>query len=210
MLNFLKTIIDCNKNTIQQNFHSVKNLIIYYFRLKRGLINKTIFVSKNNDLEQTRNYFEILNSSNNELIKENIKKYLNKIKIVNKIDFSKKSDFLQVGMNTLFIHEPIEGLWTTGKATFYLPIIKDKVRYLKVEIFSVIPTKIIIGQEKQILKVIKVKEIQTKVVSLLLNDTKDNIVEIFIESEKRWWPNIISKRANKIPIGVNIKSISIG
>ena len=214
-MNFLKIINEINSNNLSfgQKINNIKKLFQYYYRLEKGISSKTIFQSEKIDSQESEKLVNVLDNIDYKIIEEilsgNTKKFLQKLKLKNKIDFKDKRDFLQVGMNTVFIKEPFKGLWTTGKATFYLPTVKNLMHYLTIEIFSIIPTTIIIGQEKNILKKITIKKIQTKKIELPLDKIDSNIVELFIDVEKRWRPNIITKKSNEIPMGVNIRSIMI-
>lgn len=214
-MNFLKIIKEINTNnfTLEQKIKSIKNLIQYYYRLEKGILSKTIFQSENFDSSESDRLISTLDNRDYQIIKqiltENTKNILRNLELKKKIDFSLKKDFLQVGINTVYIHEPFKGLWTTGKATFYLPISKNSQNNLTIEIFSIIPTTVIIGQNEKILKKIPIKKIQTKKIELPLDITENNIFELFVDVEKRWRPNIITKKSNDIPMGVNIRSIMI-
>ena len=214
-MNFLKIIKEINGNdlTFEQKLNSIKNLIQYYYRLEMGILNKTIFELNNFDSNEckkvTGNLRDIDYQIITDLLTENTKKILQKFKLKNKINFNEKKDFFQVGINTIFINEPFKGLWTTGKATFYLPISKNVKNNLTMEVFSIIPTAIIIGQDNKILKKIFIKKIQTKRIELPLDVTDNKIIELFVNVEKRWRPNVITKKSLEIPLGINIKSIMI-
>jgi hypothetical protein len=78
-----------------------------------------------------------------------------------------------------------------------------------IEIFSIIPTTVFIGQEKEIIRQFSLQKLQTKQIQICLNEINDDIVELFVNVEKKWRPNIISKNSLEIPLGVNIKSIKI-
>ena len=214
-MNFLKIIneINANNSTFKQKFNNIKNLILYYFRLEKGISSKTIFHSEDFDSEEPARLTNILKNSDYEIIEkvitENTKIFLRDLKLKNKIDFKEKRDFLQVGINTVFIHEPFNGLWTTGKATFYLPILKNVNNNCILEIFSIIPTIIIIGYGGTTLKKVPIKKLQTKRIQLSLNNIDDDVIELFVDVEKRWRPNVITKKSNEIPLGINIKSIMI-
>ena len=114
-----------------------------------------------------------------------------------------------MGINTIFVNRPFKGLWTTGKATFFLPISKNVTNNLTIKVFSFIPTTIIIGQDGKILRKISIKKIQTKKIQLPLVSNDGNIIELFVDVEKRWRPNVITKKSLEIPMGVNIKSLMI-
>lgn len=214
-MKFLKIIMELNSNsiTIKQKLSNIKNLIQYYYRLERGIASKNIFESQDFNNSESDKLISSLDNTDFQIIEKiftrNTKNILGKFKLKNKIKFNEKRDFLQVGMNTVFIHEPFKGLWTTGKATFFLPISEKRTNNLTIEIFSIIPTTIIIGQDTKILKKISIKKIQTKKIQLSLNKTDNNIVELFVDVTKRWRPNIITRTSNEIPMGVNIKSITI-
>ena len=214
-MNFLKIIkeINSDNHTLGQKFNSIKNLIQFYYRLEKGILNKTVFQPKNFDSNESERLISTLDKIDYQIIENiltrNTKKILRKLELKNKIYFNEKKDFLQVGINTIFINEPFKGLWTTGKATFFLPISKNVENNLTVEVFSFIPTTIIIGHDGTTLKKIPIKKIQTKRIQLPLNITDDDIIELFVDVEKRWRPNIITKKSNEIPMGINIKSIMI-
>ena len=215
-MDFLKIINEINTNNLtpKQKLNNIKNLILYFFRLEKGILNKTIFQSENFHPNESERLISILDNIDYKIIEEiltrNTKIFLKNLKLKNKIDFNEKRDFLQVGINTVFVHEPFKGLWTTGKATFYLPISNNTMNHCTIEIFSIIPTTIIIGQDGTTLEKINVKKIQTKRIQLPLKVTNEHIIELFIDVEKRWRPNVITKKSNEIPMGIKIKSIMVG
>jgi len=214
-MSFFQIIGEINKNnpTLKQKLINIKELIQYYYRLEKGISNKSIFQSQNFNSVESKKLSNILESIDQKFIENfltnNIKIFLRKLELKNKIEFKDKRDFLQVGMNTIFIQEPFKGLWTTGKATFYFPIDKKLKNNLTIEVFSIVPTVVIIGQERKILQKVPIKKFHTKKIQLPLNKVEDDIVELFVDVEKRWRPNIITKKELEIPMGVNIKSIMI-
>ena len=124
LLTMLKEINAKNLSFLQK-LCRINNIIQYYFRLEKGILNKKIFFPENINSKDSDKLIKALDNVDYQLIKEisteNIKEFLENLNLKNKIDFSQKRDFLQVGINTIFIHEPIKGLWTSGKATFYFP-----------------------------------------------------------------------------------------
>ena len=214
-MDFLKIIkeINTNNHTLEQKLNGIKNLIQGYYRLERGILNKTVYQSKNLDSNESKKLINALENIDYKIIEEvltkNTKEKLQKLKLKNKIDFRERRDFLQVGINTIFVNGPFKGLWTTGKATFFLPISKNVTNNLTIEVFSFIPTTIIIGQDGKILRKISIKKIQTKKIQLPLVSNDGNIIELFVDVEKRWRPNVITKKSLEIPMGVNIKSLMI-
>ncbi len=214
-MNFLITLKEINAEnlTFSQKLHRINNIIQYYFRLEKGILNKKIFFTDDKNSNESGKLIKVLDPIDyqiiNEIFTENTKKFLRNLKLKNRIDFSSKKDFLQVGINTVFIHEPIKGLWTTGKATFYFPNLNGNVSKIIMEVFSVIPNTVFIGQDGIILRKIPINKIQTKKIVLPLNKTDDKIIEIFIDVEKRWRPNVLIKNSYEIPMGVNIKSVMI-
>lgn len=214
-LDFIKIVKNATRDrlTIEEKLTSIKNLIQGYFRLEKGILNKTIYQSMNFDSNESKTITKTLEEFDYQIIKEiltkNTKKILRKFELKRTLDFNEKKDFLQVGMNTIFINGPFRGLWTTGKATFFLPISRNKSNNLKLEIFSLIPTTIIIGNDEKILKKILIKKFQTKKIDVLIDKINDEIIELYVDVEKRWLPNVVTKNSPEIPMGVNIKSITI-
>ena len=214
-MNFVKIIKEINNDnlTLGQKIENIKNLIQGYYRLEKGILSKTVYQSKNLDSNESKKLINALENIDYKIIEEvltkNTKEKLQKLKLKNKIDFSERRDFLQVGINTIFVNGPFKGLWTTGKATFFLPISKNVTNNLTIKVFSFIPTTIIIGQDGKILRKISIKKIQTKKIQLPLVSNDENIIELFVDVEKRWRPNVITKKSLEIPMGVNIKSLMI-
>lgn len=213
-MSVFKIIREINENnpTLKQKLINIWKLMTYYYRLERGISNKSIFQSEEFNSKEDKKISNMLDSIDKifieQFLTDNIKLFLKKFELKNKIEFTEKKDFLQVGMNTVLIHEPFKGLWTTGKATFYLPISK-KDNKLILEIFSVIPNTIIVGQDGNKLRTIPINKLQTKTIDLPLKNTENKVVEIFVDVEKRWRPNVITNKSNEIPMGVNIKSLMV-
>ena len=59
------------------------------------------------------------------------------------------------------------------------------------------------------LEKVSIKKVQTKKIQLSIKAIDDDILELFVDVEKRWRPNVITKKSNEIPMGINIKSIII-
>ena len=183
-MNLFKIIKEINGNnqTLKQKLKNIKNLFQYYYRLEKGISNKTIFLSEDWNSKESKKIAKVFENIDCIIIEKdltkNIKNFLRKLELKNRIDFKEKKDFLQVGINTLFIQEPFIGLWTTGKATFYLPINNKFKNKIIIEIFSVIPTIVTIGQEGITLGKISMKKIQSKRIELPLHVTNENIVEL--------------------------------
>ena len=96
----MKIIKEINKNnlTFEQKIKNIKNLILYYYRLEKGILSKTIFQSENFDSSESDKLISTLDNRDYQIIKEilteNTKNILCILELKKKIDFSLKKDFL--------------------------------------------------------------------------------------------------------------------
>ena len=173
-MEYLKIIKEFNKNNVslKSKFNLIKNLILYFIRLEKAIYDNTIFSKEKSTVNSINKLFDAFDNNDYQIIDEvltkNTKNFLKQFKLKNTLDFQNEKDFLQIGINTILLSQPVRGLWNTGKATFYLPILKNKENYLILEIFSIIPNKIFVGQEKRLLETIEIKQFQTLRIELPL------------------------------------------
>ncbi len=208
----LKDVINSDVS-FKQKCSNLQNFIKYYINLQKGLRNKSIFAletSESEDLLELRKELSKEKKLLQEVFSNNVKSFLEKHNLKKRLSFHSKEDFLQVGLNSIFLDEPIKSIWTTGKALFYLPTNK-KTRQVECEIFSLIPTSVCIKFENTYSKKIFISKLSTKKIkfNIIQNLESEQVSEISIESEKRWISSILTNKGNDIPLGVWIKSIEI-
>ena len=209
---FLKNVINSDAS-FKQKCNNLQNFIKYYINLQKGIRDKSIFAlttSESKDLLELQKELSTEKKLLEEVFSKNVKSFLEKQVLKKKIEFFSKEDFLQAGLNSIFLEEPIRSIWTTGKALFYLPT-NNKSRKVKCQIFSLIPTSVCIKFENISSKKILISKLSTKKIELdiIQNSELETVSEISIESEKRWISSILTNQGNDIPLGVWIKSIEI-
>ena len=211
----LKLIIDVLKRKDKNFFQNIFQLLKYfkyYVELKKNIRNDNLFLG-NNDDKKFKNLLEKITEDDKHLLEEifnkNIKSLLENRNLKQKLDFTKQNDFIQVGSGLFRTKEPVPGLWTTGKAFFYMPIIPEKENKFKLELFSIPSLSIEIGFEDQTIIELQMSELNQKTIDFTIkpNEATNNIGEIFINTNKLWLPNVILKNQESILLGIGVKSI---
>lgn len=212
-----KFIVDSLKK--EEPFRVKVKTFIHYFKFYRnlsaGLKSKEIYHEKESQdkkfkellLEFDENDWNLIETIQN----ENIVKFLQKNQLSKILDFDKKNGFDQVGINTIFVGKPVVGLWTTGKATFFLPTNNNSRNNLLIEITSVPPVNVTIGFDGKIVKKIKMPKLTTKIIEIKISskDIKKTISEIFILADKLWYPKIVLGTRESILVGIKVNKIKI-
>ena len=196
----------------------VKTLVSYlkyYNNLSSGLRSEEIYHKKES---QNKKFSDMLNGFDQtdwQLIKtfrkENIVKFLQKNNLRQDLNFDKKIGFEQVGINTIFVGKPVVGLWTTGKASFFLPTKKNYINKIAIEITIIPPSNVGIGFEGNILKTIKIPKLTTKTIQMEILPKKisETVSEIFITTDILWYPKTIFETTDSILVGVKVNKIKI-
>jgi len=212
-----KFIIDSLKK--EEPFKVKLDTLIHHFKhyrnLSIGIKSKQIYHKKE---IQNKKFSVLLNGFDESdwkiiksLQKENIVNFLQKNELLKELEFDKKIGFDQVGINTIFVGKPVVGLWTTGKANFFLPTKKNCLNTILIEITSVPPLNVKIGFEGQTLKTIKMPKLTTKTIEIKISpkDITRMVSEIFIMTDNLWYPKVILGTTDSILVGVKVNKIKI-
>ncbi|GEM_PF-3970011 len=214
----LNVIFNTLKHKDSSIFHVIKKLfsyVSYYYNLNRGIYSNKIYHNIEN---QNKEYIDFIQSLKKEdfelfdrLFSKDIKKFLSKTRLLEKLEFDKKIGLSQVGYNTIFIDEPNFGLWTTGRATFYIPTKKEKINKIVIELFAVPPLKVTIGLENLDLQTIEMKKLSKKKIEILVESpiVTDTISELFVNTDVLWYPEILRSSTKTVTVGICIKSIHV-
>lgn len=214
----LKTIFDFLTQSQISKRYKISTLfrfIKYYYNLQIGLRSGRIYHLLKNQNVEVESLINKISKQDLELIDtilgQSIKKMLTKTKISTDLDFTKKTGYSQLGYNSIYVDKPIAGFWTTGKATYYIPTKPGNTNRIMLEIFSIPPLQVTIGFENEIVRVLSVSALTTKKIEIILDPNKitTEISEIFISTDNFWLPNIITKMAEPIPLGICIRSIHV-
>jgi len=145
-----------------------------------------------------------------QLFEKDVKNIMEKNKLKTKINFESDEDFKQIGYGTIFVKGAIQGLWTTGKSTFYLPILKRKESKLKIELYTIPAIAVNISIEDNFERQISLTTLSSKSIFLTLpkDNSNEEVCQITIKTDKLWFPHKIIKSNEIVLLGVGIKSIS--
>jgi len=154
---------------------------------------------KNEDLELFHNLFS-----------QKPKNFLLSNKLETNLDFSQKKGMSQVGFNVISVENP-NSLWTTGKATFFIPTKKDKNNTLILKLASVPSVNVYIGINSSVLRKISIPEVTTKEIKIPIENylIENDVSEIFISTDKYWKPNVLSGEGAEMTFGIRVNSIEV-
>jgi len=213
----LKTIIDVLKE--DKSFSSqIKNLISftkYYIMLQEGIKSKKIYHSINNQDPSLEKLLDDLNVQDFKLIDElfhkDVKNFLKGRELKQHLDFDDENCSLQIGQNTLYTEKPITGVWTTGKAIFYIPISKKENNRVSIELRSIVPLQVTVGFENKEVTTYEMPQLATKKFTFEIksDEVTDDVSEVFVTTDKLWYPSLILSLDSKVTIGVGVKSIDV-
>lgn len=213
----LKTIIDVLKE--DKSFSSqIKNLISftkYYIKLQEGIKSKKIYHSINNQDPSLEKLLDDLNVQDFKLIDElfhkDVKNFLKGRELKQHLDFDDENCSLQIGQNTLYTEKPITGIWTTGKAIFYIPISKKENNRVSIELRSIVPLQVTVGFENKEVTTYEMPQLATKKFTFEIksDEVTDDVSEVFVTTDKLWYPSLILSLDSKVTIGVGVKSIDV-
>jgi hypothetical protein len=203
------------EGTIKEKIKRIQELKKYYGNLKREISSGKIFHNEENQNQEIVKLISRFSDDDflllDNLFKKDVKDFLLNKNLKKYLDFQKRNCSNQIGINTIFVEKPITGLWTTGKATFFIPTICNKENELIIEFQSIAPMKIFIGIEEKILCSVNISKLSTKKINIKIpqENIKDNISEIFIYTDKLWMPHIIFEIKKEVVLGIGIKTIRI-
>jgi len=216
MLNF-KILFDVmgKEKTFQNKIKKLFLLIKYYNSLNKGISSGHIFHKIKNQDPTITQLFEKFTKQDNELVEKlfqkDVKEFFQRVKLKNHLDFDKKIGFDQVGINTIYVNNPIAGLWTTGKATFYIPTKKDFNNKVSLELESIPPVKVTIGLENEKIKTLNMPKMSKKKVEFVVESSSNtnSITELFVSTDKLWFPSVILENEESVTIGICVKTIDV-
>lgn len=198
-----------------KKFKMMISLIKYYKNLQKGIETGNIYHKPKN---QDSSLLELINRfSQNDLelmeflFKDEIINFLEKRKLKQHIDFDEKIGTNQIGYNTIYVEKPIAGLWTTGKASFFLPTKKQLKNKFIIEFRSIPPINVTVRFEKTPIKNFSIPKLSSKKIEFTMDPSKivKDISEITISTDKLWLPNVILEVEESLTIGIGVKSIGV-
>ena len=212
-----KTLFEILKNedSLSKKIKKIIKLSKYFKNLQNGINSGKIFNELENQNLKIENLLNKLSNNDLLLIEKlyslDVKEFLGKQKLVKTLDFDKEIGLKQVGLNSIFLRKPIIGLWTTGKAAFFLPTKKNTKCKISISLYSIPPLKVTIGFEKKVIKTLSMPKLSTKTIDFTVNknEIKDYVSELFITTDKLWLPNVILDIPESISLGIGVKSIKI-
>lgn len=214
LLKIISDVLKEDKNFLVQ----IKNLISltkYYIKLQKGIKSKKIYHLISKQDPSLVKLLENINDENLKLIDElfhkDVKNFLKDKELKKHLDFDNKNCALQLGQNTLYTEKPITGVWTTGKAIFYIPTSKKEDNRISLELRSIAPLKVTLGFENKEVTTYEMPQLTTRKFTFEVksNEVSDPVSEIFVKTDKLWYPSLILKSDSKLIIGVGVKSIDV-
>jgi hypothetical protein len=214
----LNIIFEIFKPTNQTTLEKIKTLIIsfkYYKNLTKGISSGKIYHNLTEHNKDFTNFVNAFSQRDYEILdmlfKKDIEEFLAKTKLTNHLNFDKKIGLSQVGYNSVYVDHRHVGLWTTGKATFYIPTKKNLRNKILLDLLSIPPINVMMGFENQQMKLVRMKKLTNKKIEIILDPTQitKDISEIYINTDQLWLPGIILKMGETIKVGICIKSISV-
>ncbi|QUC64791.1 hypothetical protein NsoK4_00435 [Nitrosopumilus sp. K4] len=210
VMEFLKS-----KKNLQEKIKDLFLLLSYYRNLLHGIKTMKIYhliASQNNRIEQlTKSLSEQDYELIDLLLQKNVKTFLQTQKLENSLNFDKRDSSIQIGQNTIFVEKPIRGLWTTGKSTFFMPIIPNRINKIQMTFFSIAPLSVTVSFDGVSNKQIDFQKLSTRTVdfSLNSNDCVESPIEISVVTDKLWFPNVVLNTPQSIPLGICIRQLSV-
>jgi len=210
-------IINDITNTDQNFFQKIGNLLNllkFYINFQKGLKSGKLF---HEIPEQNRSLNEITLSMKKEsdlleqIFRKDVKNFLKTKKLNQHLDFENRNSSDQIGMNTIYVDKPINGLWTTGVASFFLPTDPKFNNKILINFRSIPPLTITIRFEKNFEKTVQILKLTTKKVEIVIPPEKisDTVSELSITTDKLWLPNVILQTEKSLTLGIGIESITV-
>jgi len=187
------------------------NLIKYYNKLNNGINSGKIYhqTASNPVLNKIIDNLQEDSKLIDLLFHKDVKNFHKTKDLKTHLNFENRVGSNQIGLNSMYIEKPIRGLWTTGKATFYLPTKKGHKFCITIVLQSIPPLRVTIGIEKTDVKKILIQKLSTRKVTMVLSpsEIKDEVCEVFVTTDKLWLPNQIMKGEKSTTLGICVKSI---
>ncbi len=206
------------KNKDSSIFNEIKKLlsyIRYYNNLNYGIRSNKIYHKIENQNEEYDNFLKNLKKEDlnlfDKLFRIDIKDFLSKSNLLEKLEFDRKIGLSQVGYNTIFVKEPNFGLWTTGRATFFIPTKKEKINRIVVELFTIPPLTVTVGLENLPLQTTRMKKLSKRKIEIQVKSSiiTDMVSELFVNTDTLWYPDIVYGNKETVTLGVCVKSIKV-
>lgn len=190
-------------------------LIKYYKNLQNGISSGKIYHNIKQQNHELSSLINRLKQEDFELIQQlftrDVKEFLSSKELQSFIEFDKRTCSNQIGSNTIYVEKPTNGLWTTGRATFYIPTKRELTNKVSITLESITPVNVTIGYEnKQVINVSMKKLTKKKVDFIIpLSEIKNLVSEIFITTDKLWHPEQIIMTKKSSMLGICVRSISV-
>jgi len=198
-----------------KKIESTISLIKYYNNLRKGIKSGKIYLTNPNQNSELGELFTKFSTDDfklmDTLFREDIKKFLNQIELKTYLNFDERIGSEQIGYNTIYVENPINGLWTTGKATFFLPTKKQLKNKFIIEFRSIPPINVTVRFEKTPIKNFSIPKLSSNKIEFTMDPSKivEDISEITISTDKLWLPNVILEVEESLTIGIGVKSIGV-
>ncbi|MDH3502333.1 MAG: hypothetical protein OEL69_07500 [Nitrosopumilus sp.] len=213
---FLKII----KNSFDQEDKFLKKiqaflkLAKYYSRLQKGIKTKKIYLNLTKQNSELVNFLHRLDNNDislmNKLFRKETIEFLKKRDLKKNIELENKIGVEQIGFNTIYVEKALSGLWTTGRANFFVPTEK-RLTKITIEIQSIAPLNVTVGFEDTSIITVNMSKLSTKQIEIIIQPTKitNGVSEVFINTDRLWLPSFILDTDETIALGVGVKSIKV-
>ena len=213
---FLKII----KNSFDQEDKFLKKiqaflkLAKYYSRLQKGIKTKKIYLNLTKQNSELVNFLHRLDNNDislmNKLFRKETIEFLKKRDLKKNIELENKIGVEQIGFNTIYVEKALSGLWTTGRANFFVPTEK-RLTKITIEIQSIAPLNVTVGFEDTSIITVNMSKLSTKQIEIIIQPTKitNDVSEVFINTDRLWLPSFILDTDETIALGVGVKSIKV-
>jgi hypothetical protein len=213
---FLKII----KNSFDQEDKFLKKiqaflkLAKYYSRLQKGIKTKKIYLNLTKQNSELVNFLHRLDNNDislmNKLFRKETIEFLKKRDLKKNIELENKIGVEQIGFNTIYVEKALSGLWTTGRANFFVPTEK-RLTKITIEIQSIAPLNVTVGFEDTSIITVNMSKLSTKQIEIIIQPTKitNDVSEVFINTDRLWLPSFILDTDEIIALGVGVKSIKV-
>jgi len=214
IINFVCDILFSRKTNLKQKINELKKNYFFYKKLIKLLKDGNLYQNFQQDNGNVKEFMKQINENDENLLKnifqENVREFLKTTKLKKEIRFLDSADFRQIGYGTILVRKPVKGLWTTGKALFYLPVFKGKSNKIEIEFFSIAPIQVQITFENTIVENVRLGILSSKKIQFVIEQEKikDQTSQIVLETDRLWFPHKILGRGEGILVGVGINRIA--
>jgi len=202
------------KKSFAEKVKNLSTFMTYYLNLQREINSERIFHKLENQNNEFINFTKKLTPDDiklfDRLFRQDVKKYLEKTKLENKLDFTKVAGVNQISPNVFFAPGIFTGAVTVGKTTFYLPTKKGLDHEIILNVFSFVPLTLQVEFENQIIAEEKLSKLKSKTFNFKIfpKQITKSVSEFSISTDKLWLPSRFIKR-DSLPSGVLVKSINV-